>query len=351
MTRLLIVDDSALMRRHLSELFRSEGGFEIEMARNGAEAVSKTEEFRPDVITLDINMPEMDGLTALSRIMAATPTPVVMVSSLTEKGALATFESLALGAVDFVAKPGGTISLSMGQIGAELVSKVRQASRARIARQRSAAPRPMVKPEKKAPSVATSSPPAGIPGAVVIGVSTGGPRTLEDILPHLPANFPWPVLVAQHMPANFTAAFAKRLDAMCALDVIEVAKPIDLTPGHIYIGKGGSDMVVVTRGTSTLVVPRPEDPEHLWHPSVELLVRTAMAAIPPKNLIGVMLTGMGHDGAPAMAELRRQGGRTVAESEETAVVFGMPQELIARGGATEVRRCDEVAALLRRWIP
>lgn len=338
------------MRRHLVELFRAEGDFDIELARNGTEAVKKTQEFEPDVVSLDINMPEMDGLTALSMIMAARPTPVVMVSSLTEKGALATLEALALGAVDFVPKPGGTISLSIEQVGAEIVRKVRAASKSRL-RGRRPPPTRKVEPDRARPAESDVAPAAGnASGLVLVGVSTGGPRTLEEILPALPRNFSWPVLVAQHMPANFTAAFASRLGGMCAMRVVEANRPIELEPGTVYIGRGGSDMTVVRRVGKLLVVPKPEDPGHLWHPSVELLVRTALQVVPAQNLIGVMLTGMGYDGAEGMAELRRQGGRTIAESEETAVVFGMPQELIARGGASEIRRCDEVSTVLRRWV-
>lgn len=351
MIRLLIVDDSALMRRHLAELFKAEGDFTIEFARTGAEAVAQVTAFQPDVVTLDINMPEMDGLTALSLLMTTRPTPVVMVSSLTEKGALATLEALALGAVDFIAKPGGTISLSLEKVSAELVAKVRAAARSRMrssrglaVRQRERTATAEAPPRRPATTVPSRS------GAVLVGVSTGGPRTLEDILPELPGDFPWPVLVAQHMPANFTAAFAERMARICALRVVEASRPMELERGVIYIGKGGTDMTVVKRGTKVLVAPKPEDPEHLWHPSVELLVSTAMQAIAPQSLVGVMLTGMGHDGSKAMTELRKRGGRTVAESEETAVVFGMPQELINAGGADEVRRCDEIAAVLRRWV-
>jgi two-component system, chemotaxis family, protein-glutamate methylesterase/glutaminase len=350
--RLLIVDDSALMRRHLAELFKAEGDFTIEFARTGAEAVTQVTAFQPDVVTLDINMPEMDGLTALSLIMTARPTPVVMVSSLTEKGALATLEALALGAVDFIAKPGGTISLSLEKVSADLIAKVRAAARSRIRTSRGLHVRQRVMNQTTDEAVRrpVASSVASRAGAVLIGVSTGGPRTLEEILPELPQDFPWPILVAQHMPPNFTAAFSERMARICALRVVEAARPMELERGVIYIGKGGTDMTIVKRGSKLMVAPKPEDPDHLWHPSVELLVETAMQAIPPQSLVGVMLTGMGHDGSKAMTELRRRGGRTVAESEETAVVFGMPQELIAAGGADEVRRSDEIAAQIRRWV-
>ncbi|WP_370261808.1 chemotaxis-specific protein-glutamate methyltransferase CheB [Limnobacter sp.] len=349
MIKLLIVDDSALMRRQLAKLFESEGDFQISLARNGAEAVRENLEFEPDVLTLDINMPEMDGLTALAEIMASRPVPVVMVSSLTERGALATFEALALGAVDYLAKPDGTISLSLQEIGGELIRKVRQAARSKIKR----APSGARKFERPAPAPKTASgrtPRQAVgDGLVLVGVSTGGPRTLEDILPKLPADYPWPILVAQHMPATFTLPFANRMNDMCELRVVEASKPMMLEPGTVYIGKGGADMVVTSRSGQLGVMARPENNQFLWHPSVELLGRSALEHCPANKIIGVMLTGMGHDGADAFANIKKQGGRTIAESQESAVVFGMPCELIERAGATVVITADKVAAQLIAW--
>ncbi|NKN34336.1 chemotaxis-specific protein-glutamate methyltransferase CheB [Marichromatium bheemlicum] len=357
MIKLLIVDDSALMRRQLKALFQAEGDFEIRVARNGREAVAENIDFAPDVVTLDINMPEMDGLTALSLLMAERPVPVVMVSSLTEKGAIATFEALNLGAVDYIPKPGGTISLSMIEIEAEIVAKVRAASRARIrtarglaARIRGDAParalRPRTKPTRATPDDTSSS----SSGIVVIGVSTGGPRTLEDILPRLPADFPWPVLVAQHMPPSFTHPFAERMDLLCQLTVSEVSRPTAVVAGNIYIGKGGADMVLARRGGRLTALARPEDPTKLWHPSVELLGRSVLEHCDPARVVAVMLTGMGHDGAQAFTELKQRGARTIAESEESAVVFGMPAELISRGGASLVLPVERIADQVQIWV-
>jgi len=351
--KVLIVDDSALMRRQLSGLFQAEGDFEVLQARNGREAVDANREFKPDVVTLDINMPEMDGLTALSLIMAERPVPVVMVSSLTEKGALATFEALNLGAVDYVAKPGGTISLSIDDIKLALVSKVRAACKARIRARNSSIRGLAQRMQDERTAVARRPSPVrrGIvgEGLVLIGVSTGGPRTLEDILPNLPEDFPWPILVAQHMPSAFTRSFAERLDKVCALRVVEADRPLPVEPGTVYLGKGDADMVVTTRAGTLTVMPRPENPEHLWHPSVELLGRSVLEHCDPTRVTAVMLTGMGHDGADAFAEIRKRGGRTIAESEQTAVVFGMPAELISRGGASIVLPADKVATQLKNW--
>lgn len=360
MKKILVVDDSALMRKLLTGVL-VDAGYEVRSARNGAEGVDMVVEWQPDVVTLDINMPEMDGLTALSLIMTARPTPVVMVSSLTEKGALATFEALALGAVDFIPKPGGTISLHVDDIKAMLLDKVRAASRARLtrrpaslpARPAAVAPTPsrQAAPAKSQPQSRSAATGAGrLPGLVLIGVSTGGPRTLEDILPRLPADFPWPILVAQHMPANFTETFSRRMDSLCALKVVEVAAGMPIAPGHVYIGRGGTDITVTARASGLHVAPRPETPAVLWHPSVEVMVDSAMQHMPPKQLVGVMLTGMGNDGADAMARLHGAGGRTIAESADTAVVFGMPSELIERRGASLVLPCTAVAGQLRLWL-
>jgi two-component system chemotaxis response regulator CheB len=357
--KLLIVDDSALMRRQLTQLFSSEEGFEIRQARNGGEAVDLNREFKPDVVTLDINMPEMDGLTALSLIMAERPVAVVMVSSLTAQGALATFEALNLGAVDYIAKPGGTISLSIDDIKDDLVSKVRIAARAKL-KVKGPSPTGLARRlkddrEKAAARLAAPSRPVAIrrgvagDGLVVIGVSTGGPSTLEEILPQLPKDFPWPVLVAQHMPAAFTKSFADRLDQACPLRVMEAGRPMPVEPGTIYIGKGGADMMVSMRVGKLIVLPKPENLKYLWHPSVDLLGQSVLENCDPTKVIAVMLTGMGYDGADAFSEIKKRGGRTIAESEASAVVFGMPQELINRGGATVVLPANKVATQINGW--
>lgn len=351
MIRLLIVDDSALMRRQLAQVFADAGGFEVRLAKNGLEAVEENRSFRPDVVTLDVNMPEMDGITALSLIMSERPVPVVMVSSLTEKGALATFEALNLGAVDYIAKPGGTISVGLEGIRDELLAKVKAAHRAkpklpaakglveRIKVEREAVRKPVFVRRGLARE-----------GIVAIGASTGGPRTLEEILRQLPADLAWPVVVAQHMPPAFTRSFAERLNQQCALKVVEVTGPMALEPGTVYLGRGGGDMVLTMRGTTLTVLPRPESPHHLWHPSVELMGRSILEHCDPAGVIGIMLTGMGYDGAEAFTEIKKRGGRIVAESESSAVVFGMPAEVIKRGGASVVLPMERIASQIVEWI-
>jgi two-component system chemotaxis response regulator CheB len=384
--KLLIVDDSALMRRQLSQLFEVEGDFVIRTARTGKEAIDENLSFLPDVITLDINMPEMDGLTALSFLMASRPVPVVMVSSLTERGALSTFEALALGAVDYIAKPDGTISLSIDVIKTELVRKVRTAARARprlnaatqsasqssppvsgAAAQHSGQDQPssLRQPGQPVPSLSRTSSSGMaattnsslhrktigrlIDGVVLIGVSTGGPGTLELILPKLPADFPLPIVIAQHMPGSFTGPFANRLNSLYPIDVVEANKPMPLEAGTVYIGKGGADVVISQRGSQKIVMPKPECKTQLWHPSVELLGQSALAHFPAKQIIAIMLTGMGNDGSQAFAAIHQQGGRTIAESEESCVVFGMPKELIEQQGAGMVLPAHKIASQLLRW--
>lgn len=358
--RLLVVDDSALMRRHLRQTFEAEGDFVLAYARNGQEALEQSRQFVPDVITLDVNMPELDGISCLQQLSRqGSKARVVMVSSLTEEGAAVTLRALELGAVDFVPKPDGTVSLSIERIRDQLVSKVRAAARSaprrplglreRIAeRQREVQSRlGQQRAEPRAEPRPTAAG-AALPGLVLVGVSTGGPRTLEEVLGPLPADFPWPILVAQHMPSSFTGVFARRMDNVCALNVSEVAGPVPLQPGHVYIGRGDADLVVERR-LGRVVANSVRSDNSLWHPSADRLVNSAMQVMHGPSLIGVLLTGMGHDGAEAMTALQARGGRTIAESDETAVVFGMPADLIRRGGASLVLPADGVAGQLAAW--
>lgn len=353
MTKVLVVDDSALMRRQISRIL-TEAGLEVTIARNGVEALESVSRDKPDVITLDINMPEMDGLTFLSQLMVERPTPVVMVSSLTEQGALATFEALELGAVDFVHKPDGTVSHNIDQVRNEIVGKVQAAARARIRRSRGlrerlAADRSRIEARPTLPSPAVRLPPLASDAVVLIGVSTGGPSTLEAILTALPGDFPCPIVIAQHMPATFTTVFARRLNEVCELTVQEVTQPQVIEAGHVYIGRGDADLHFVKRGRSVVAAVTPPSPNWFWHPSVDCMVDSAMKVFAPSRLIGVLLTGMGNDGARKMADLHAAGGRTIAESEETAVVFGMPQELINLGGADLVLPFHGIARQIIDW--
>ena len=344
------------MRRVLEEIFLEDGDFEICLARNGIEAIELVRSFDPQVVTLDVQMPGMDGLACLRQIMIEAPRPVVMISSLTAEGAEVTLEAIELGAVDFVAKPSGTVSLEIDRLRPILLEKVRAAAKARIRRtlrltervrhqirggSARAGTRP-VRASRKASAKSGTAP----PGLVLIGTSTGGPAALDVVLPRLPAAFPWPVLVAQHLPASFTGAFAKRLDRECELQVVEVDRPMPLEAGTIYIAKGDADVTVASRAAGVIALPAPAKASYLWHPSVERMVASALENIAASQLIGVLMTGMGNDGAEAMKRLRQGGGRTIAEAESTAVVWGMPGELVRNGGAEMVRPLEDIAATI-----
>ncbi|AQR72821.1 chemotaxis-specific protein-glutamate methyltransferase CheB [Sphingomonas sp. LM7] len=356
MIKLLVVDDSPLMRRLLTEIFSAAGDFEVAVARTGAEALDLLTAFAPDVVTLDIHMPGMDGLACLDQIMLIRPCPVVMVSSLTAEGADETLEAMALGAVDFIAKPRGAVSLEIDALAPELVDKVRQAASARIsratrlrervrARTGGAMARPVPRP-RAAQRISVPRGPLPADGLVLVGCSTGGPPALDALLGRLAADFPWPIVVAQHMPASFTGPLARRLDRLCALGVSEVVKATPLHPGQVYIARGDADILITRRAGLLTAIAAPSDPELYWHPSVDRLVSSAMAQVAPESLVGVLMTGMGADGARAMTELRTRGGHTIAESVDTAVVWGMPGALVAADGASVVAPLDRIAGEL-----
>jgi two-component system chemotaxis response regulator CheB len=376
--RVLVVDDSAFMRRRLTSIIESAPDLMVTgIARDGEEAIERVRELEPDVLTLDINMPRMDGLTALTYIMMERPTPTVIVSSLTQEGAITTLEALELGAVDFVPKPSGTVSMDIERQQAEIVEKVRTAARARLGRRRSAATlrrqagvgryaavaaaaaeesetptRPARTTRLAQTSRASShrsdraarhSGPAR--GIIAIGVSTGGPQTLLEVLPLLPADLPLPVVLVQHMPAHFTSAFAARLNGECAITVKEAEHNEALQAGTAYVAPGGFQMTVaesITGGSGRVrLSDRPRG--MTFCPSADVLFES-VARTYGDSAIGVLLTGMGDDGADGMVLIRQAGGATIAESQETAIVYGMPRAAIERGGAADVLPVQQVTA-------
>ena len=349
MIRVLLVDDSALMRKLLGGVLRGAGDMEVAVARDGLDALAQLHDFAPDVVTLDVTMPRMDGLACLDRIMVERPCPVVMVSSLTTAGAEATLEAMQLGAVDFIAKPRGAISLEMDAFGPELLRRVRAAARARPRRSARLAERVRLRAGGGRPGGLAAPRVQPVDTVVLVGTSTGGPPALDALLSPLPADFPWPVLVAQHMPASFTGPLARRLDRLCALHVVEVTGPVPLLPGTAYVGHGDADLLVGGRPAGPVALSAPSDHAYPWHPSVSRLVASAMQHLGAARLVGVLMTGMGNDGAAAMTRLRAEGGRTIAESEETAVVWGMPGELVRAGGAEAVLPLDAIARRLLEW--
>jgi two-component system chemotaxis response regulator CheB len=358
--KVLVVDDSPLVRKLFGGVLAGEPDIEVAFARDGIEALEQLETFRPNVITLDVNMPQMNGLTCLDRIMVQRPCPVVMVSSVTEAGADAALEALRLGAVDFVPKPTGAVSLRMDSFAPTFLEKVRAAASAKLpasrrlrerVQLRTAGLRPPRARTVRSEGIDAQVERAGGDGVVLVGTSTGGPPALEALLVNLPQTFPWPILVAQHMPAGFTGPLAKRLDGICALNVIEASRPVQLAAGCVYIGRGDADIVVSRRPSGLVAMAAPAKASYLWHPSTDRLVRSAMEHLPASQLIGVLMTGMGNDGAEAMAELRAKGGKTIAEAEETAVVWGMPGELVKLGGADWVVPLPKIASRLQQLVP
>ncbi len=357
-----MVDDSALVRRLLRQVLADEAGFDTAFAADGEKALARLRDFEPDVVILDINMPGMGGLACLDRIMLERPTPVITFSSLTGEGAAESVEALALGAVDVMRKPSGPLSLSVAELAGELVAKVRAAEGMRLRRTHRLAER--VRTLTRPGAAAARSRPIGAPsprsvsarrGAarprlVLVGCSTGGPPALDALLGPLPADFPCPILIAQHMPVAFTGPLARRLDGVCPLPVSEVIEPTRLEPGHVYVARGGADVVVVAKPGGLFAQPVTAGADYAWHPSVDRMVQSALAARPPAELIGVLMTGMGNDGAASMTALRAGGGWTLAEAEETAVVWGMPGELVRAGGAAEVAPLDDLASRLAGWV-
>ncbi len=355
--RVLVCDDSALMRRMLKNIIESDPQLEVVgTARDGKDVIEKAEQLKPDVITLDINMPRMDGLTALKILVEKQIAPVIMVSSLTQEGAPITLQALEIGAFDYVPKPGGTVSLNLDLIAKDLIAKIKAAARhgtakklARKAKIKPPEPVTLPKVERKVEVVRvprTELPPFA---AVAIGISTGGPKTIFDVLPYLPADLPAAVFLVQHMPPAFTASYAERLNRKCALNVLHAETGQRVLPGHCFVGRGGYHLTVMRKVKGDLIIRCTKSPPHLFMPSVDVMMRSVLQVFGPRT-VGVLMTGMGDDGADAMVEIRKAGGITIAESEESAIVFGMPKEAIERGGADIVAPSWEIAGHIIRAV-
>jgi len=385
------------MRQMISR-FLGEAGMEVcGTARDGVEGLEKARALRPDVITLDVQMPRMDGLTMLARLMEEMPTPVVMVSSVTQRQAPAAVEALMLGAVDVVAKPGGAISVNLGEVRDELVAKVRAAAHARVRPRRGRArlrtepgdkPVPGAPADKPAPGRTAVRPPRGpaetaaaaeplqgtaqaaaqrVPGLptapeppasppvrgtapgpapVVVGSSTGGPSALSSLMSQLPADFPRPVIIVQHMPEGFTASLARRLDSLSPLSVAEAEPGRVPKPGEAWVARGGQHLVFDPEGRMVLSSAAP----HLGvRPAVDLTLESAVD-VWGGDVVAVILTGMGMDGARGARKLKRAGGRVLAQDEATSVVYGMPRVVAELKLADEVHALSDMAAALVRAV-
>jgi len=354
-TRVLVVDDSAFMRRVIGEAISAEPDMELAgVAINGLDALIKLEQLQPDVVTLDVEMPEMDGLTALRHLMARYPRPVVMLSSMTHAGAVTTIRALTIGAVDFVGKPSGAISLDFHRVRDELVHKVRTAARARVRAQgRGVGGRGSVDAVRsltRMPTVPTGPRPL-TPGPcvdrlVVIGSSTGGPRALSTVVPALPRDGRTAYLIVQHMPAGFTRSLAERLDSLSQLTVREAEEGDQLAAGTVLVAPGDFHVRLSSRGTIHL----DQEPKvHGVRPSVDVTLYSVAQHFGSRT-IAAILTGMGSDGAAGAAAIRQAGGLVLAEDESTCVVWGMPRAVTERGGADHVVPLDEVAPTIAHCL-
>ncbi len=350
----LICDDSALMRRNLSRIIEGDSGLRVAgTARDGQDAIDKARELLPDVITMDINMPVIDGITALQIIVEEGIAPVIMVSSLTQEGAATTFQAMALGAFDYVSKPGGTVTVRMESTAHELISKIRAAAKPGTLKRLKTKSRPLERCNKirtasrSVTSVAAPSQPSAGAGlgykAVAMGISTGGPKTLFDVLPLLPRDLNAAVFLVQHMPGKFIPSFAKRIDDHSPMRCIEVEAGMEIEPGVIYIGTGGYHLNLYKKLSRRIVIRTPKQPVHQFIPSVDIMMQSVLEVF-GTDTIGVLMTGMGDDGADSMVAIHQAGGITIAESEESAIVFGMPQEAIKRGGARIIKPCWDIAS-------
>ena len=340
--RALVVDDSAYNRVTLTRMLESDPHVKVvATAVNGEDAIKQAMKQRPDVITLDLEMPIMDGFAFLRWLMVNLPTPVIAVSSRSSDRSV--FKALELGAVDFIAKPGGRVSPRLEEIQRDLVAKVVQVADVRMENLR----RRVNEGEQAAPAgPAVAQPCAGGFEAVVIGCSTGGPPALQHLFQSLPL-LPLAFVVAQHMPPTFTRLFAERVNKLSAYNVREAADGDQLAPGNVYIAPGGMQTEVRRGGEVLQLRVRPAGLADLYAPSVDKLFRSASDACGGR-LISVILTGMGDDGAEAMRHVHQNGGHTIAEAEETAIIFGMPGEAIRTGEVDDILPLPEIPAAIGR---
>ena len=326
-TRVLLVDDSAVVRKLLGDALRKHE--DIEVVGGAADPYIARDmilQLKPDVITLDIEMPRMDGLSFLRKLMEHHPIPAIVVSSLTQQGSAASVEALRIGAIDVIGKPGGPHAV--GEVADRVAERIRAL--------RTGSPIKLGK-------VAPDNPPAGqaagrsasrLRGLIAIGASTGGTQAIETVLTRMPADMP-PIVIAQHMPAGFTKAFAERLNGVCRMRVVEAAANVPLERGVAYVAPGDHHLTVDRQGLRLLTQLDQQAPIHYQRPAVDALF-TSVARLRGLPMVAMLLTGMGADGADGMVALRHAGAETIAEAEESCVVFGMPKEAIARGGAAHV---------------
>ena len=344
--RVVVVDDSALVRSLLAEIINRQQDMEcVGTANDPLIAREMIRELNPDVITLDIEMPKMDGIEFLGRLMRLRPMPVLMISTLTERGAEVTMRALELGAVDFVAKPRIGLVDGINELASQIVDKVRVAAQAHVRRSvgaptstSAALPTPSGTPHN--PSIGRIS----TEKLICIGASTGGTEAIKEILIRMPADSPG-IVITQHMPPGFTTSFAARLNGLCQITVKEATHGERILPGHAYIAPGGKQFRIDKSGANYLCVVEDGELVNRHKPSVEVLFKSA-ARLVGRNAFGIMLTGMGNDGAKAMKEMRDAGSYNYVQDEASCVVFGMPREAILHGAADEILPLVAIAPAL-----
>jgi len=351
----VVVDDSAVMRKSLSMMLESDPAIRVvATGRNGKEGIEKIRQCKPDLVTMDIEMPEMDGLTALGIIMKDMPLPVLMVSSLTTEGARATLEALHLGAVDFIPKDSQHPGTDIARIREDLVTKVKQIVLSRSLQFR-------LRRIREGSTARCAGTVAGTTNArqvavgrrdlraVVAGISTGGPFALLQVIPKLPKDFPLGIAIVQHMPPKFTRSMAERLAGMSALRVKEAETGDLLEPGSVLIAPGGMHMTFVPHGKTAAVMITPEPADTLYRPSADVMMRSATEAF-RAPLLGLIMTGMGRDGLEGLKQIKHAGGYVLAQNEETCVVYGMPRAAVEEGLADAVLPLEEIPRALVRLV-
>ncbi|MFH1092898.1 MAG: chemotaxis response regulator protein-glutamate methylesterase [Candidatus Omnitrophota bacterium] len=326
MIRVLIVDDSALMRRRISDILSLDSEIEVlDCAKTGAEAIKKAVKMKPDVITLDLSMPDIDGLTALTYIMTEVPTPVVIISANASAGGANALKALELGAVEIVNKPSGEISLDIENVDQEIVRKVKSASKVDVKRVRA-----VFNMFKNIAPAVQPKVPAGLNKIVAIGASTGGPKAIKEILPYFAADIPAAFLFVQHMPAGFTRSMAERLNWLTKIDVKEAEEGDIIQAGHGYIAPGDFHMVVEMHNNNAVIRLNTGPKVNRVRPSISVMMDSVVKIFGAKT-IGVLLTGMGQDGVSGMRNIKNAGGLTLAEDKSSCVVYGMPRVAIEEG--------------------
>ena len=351
----LIVDDSAFMRKSLTIMLQSDPGITVVgTARNGQEGFDLAKSLRPDIITLDVEMPVMDGLTALKKIMTECPTSVIMVSSITTEGAQATLKALELGAVDFIPKELSYVSVSISNIKDDLISKIKEFVRLRSLKERlrkiksSSAPVAAAAP-RRFTGVLKDIPRLGY-RAIALGISTGGPFTLQKVLPLISEKINVPIFIVQHMPPKFTKTLAERLNGMCPLEVKEAEDSEQVRPNVIYIAPGGFHLKLRNNGIKGVQINVTTEPSTTLHrPAVDIMMNSVIDVY-GKHTLGVIMTGMGKDGFEAIKNLKALGGYSIAQDEESCVVYGMPKAIVDAGLADLILPAEKIPEALNRVV-